>query len=64
MANEFFADYVAWLLTQEYGFDPEPNLKYEKVPNTNSIGSHFIANHSNRTKILIQYNTEDLPPPS
>jgi hypothetical protein len=54
------ADWIAWLLSENYGFAPVDPLKYEQTVPDNNIASHFLANHSNTIKILIQYDKSDL----
>lgn len=61
MSNGYFeSDRIAWLLAHVYNFAPYEPLKYEHTTPDGDVQSHFLANTSNRVKILIQYDETEL----
>lgn len=62
-ADEYWASYKAWLLSYEYNFCPIDPLKFEPIPPTGDIGTHFFANISNTVICHIQYDNNELELP-
>lgn len=58
--GEINNDAIATLLAHDYNFLNVPGAKYEAVPPTGTIASHFFANTSNRVKCYIQYDLSEL----
>jgi len=50
----------AWIITTKYNFMPETDIKFEVTSTDDDINNNLFANKSNRVKILIGYNSDDL----
>lgn len=63
MPTDLVTQRQAFIIAKQYNFCPQEPLKCERTVPTTAVRSLFFANTSNRVKVLIQYDRDELDPP-